>query len=181
MASLTKKQRFLVSELEQIENLLLLRFRDIAGVPSRWREAHLERIRRHLIVGEVILQFTLLDEYLNVVLARHFFGHRPFPRLWRTKRFRNFNHYFLEPLATRDKLRYVKAIMPMPKALASDIEAVTNLRNSLAHAFFPENQKRSKPEWKGKSIFSVQGLEEFVEDMTAASRHFLAIRGVRSL
>jgi hypothetical protein len=48
------------------------------------------------------------------------------------------------------KLRFVKSLSKVPKAVASDIERLNALRNGLAHAFFPENLKKSKPEWNGK-------------------------------
>ncbi len=116
---------------------------------------------------------TLVDEFLNVVLARFFFGtKRVFPKLWQAKRFANFNYYVLEPLTLMEKLRFAKAIHDVPKAIAADIDRLNHLRNPLAHAFFPENLRALKPEWKGKDIFSFDGLDAFVEDMGKVAHYF---------
>ena len=57
--------------------------------------------------------------------------------------------------------------------MAADIERLNALRNGLAHAFFPENLKKSKPEWKGKKIFSLEGLRFFLDDMAKLDGYFL--------
>jgi len=93
--------------------------------------------------------------------------------LWKTKKFSTFNHYILEVLSVPEKLRLVKAVTKVPKRVAADIEALNALRNGLAHAFFPENLRSSKPIWKGKDIFSAEGLTLFIEDMSKISGFFL--------
>jgi hypothetical protein len=129
------------------------------------RLPHLQRIRNHVIRGEVILHYTLVDENLNNRLCRYFFGKRSFIKLWRTKRFRNFNYYILERLSLLEKLTFVRAIRVIPKPVLGNIERLNALRNGIAHAFFPENLRSAKPVYKGKSIFTVEGLEVFVDDM----------------
>jgi hypothetical protein len=71
------------------------------------------------------------------------------------------------------KLPFVKSISKVPKGVAADIERLNALRNGLAHAFFPENLKKSKPQWKGKKIFTVEGLHAFMDDMTKITEYFL--------
>lgn len=78
----------------------------------------------------------------------------------------------MEVLTIPEKLRLVKAITKVPKKIAADIEALNALRNGLAHAFFPENLRSSKPIYKGKNIFSSAGLTLFIEDMYKISTFF---------
>jgi hypothetical protein len=70
------------------------------------------------------------------------------------------------------KLRFVKAIKHIPKAIVSDIERLNALRNGLAHALFPENLKKSKPVYKGKNIFSLEGIKQLQEDMDHLRDYF---------
>jgi hypothetical protein len=67
----------------------------------------------------------------------------------------------------------VKAIYKVPKAIAANIEALNALRNGLAHAFFPENLRSAKPVYKGKDIFTIDGLTRFIADMGAVHDFFL--------
>src|SRR5262245_3476092 len=73
------------------------------------------------------------------------------------------------------KFRFLKSVTKLPKGVAADIEPLNALRNGLAHACFAENLKRSKPEWKGKNIFSVDGLQAFLDDMGKISSYFWTI------
>jgi hypothetical protein len=131
-------------------------------------------MKRKLIISEVIPGYPLVDEYLNMQLCRYFFGpKRSFIKLWRTKRFKLFNHHVLEELPLMAKLRFAKSISKMPKSVVADIERLNALRNGLAHAFFPENLKKSRLEWKGKKIFTFEGLQVFIEDMAKLGEYFL--------
>ncbi len=174
--SLTKKQKSLLAEVEKVSELLGLDWRKIKDYEKEARTPHLERIKRHLIIGEVVMQYTLVDEYLNSQLCHHFFGRdKSFIRLWKTKKFQNFNYHVLEGLFLLEKLRYVKSFKKIPKKIAKEIDQINVLRNGLAHAFFPENLKRSKPIYKGKSIFTLEGIQQFVNDMSEISRFFIAV------
>jgi hypothetical protein len=172
--SLTNKQKAIIADVEKISDLLRLDWWNIKGYERDSRTVHLERIKRHLIIGEVVMQYTLVDEYLNVQLCHHFFGRgKSFIKLWKTKKFQNFNYNILEGLFLLEKLRYVKSFKKIPKSIARDIEQINVLRNGLAHAFFPENLKRSKPIYKGNSIFTSAGIEQFVDDMSQISDFFV--------
>jgi|SRR5467141_2116531 hypothetical protein len=172
--SLTKKQKALLAEVEDISYLLGLDWLDIKDYDRESRTPHLERMKRHLIIGEVVMQYTLIDEYLNAQLCHHFFGRkRSFIKLWKTKKFKNFNYNILEGLFLLEKLRYVRSFMKIPKKITKNIDKINTLRNGLAHAFFPENLKRSKPIYKGKSIFTLQGIQQFVDDMAEISDFFV--------
>ena len=148
---------------------------------SQWEEAfrtpRLEGVIRQVVIGEVVTAYTLVDEMLNMVICRFFFPRqRSFPQLWRTKRFRLFNHHVIECLYLPQKLRLVKAIRSVPKSVATDIERLCNLRNGLAHAFFPENLRASKPLYKGINIFTLEGISRLKEDMDRVSDFLLDIR-----
>ena len=87
---LTLRQCRLVRDLEDIGDLLGLDYRKILDYESAARTPKLESIARHLIIGEVVRQYTLVDEYLNMRIAHFFFGKKQsFIRLWRTKKFGN--------------------------------------------------------------------------------------------
>ena len=84
-----------------------------------------------------------------------------------------FNYHILEEFSLLQKLRFVKAIKPLPKGVVADIERLNALRNGLAHAFFPENLKKVKPEWKGRSILTVDALRQFADDMQEVFDQFI--------
>jgi hypothetical protein len=171
--SLTKKQRALVKELKEMRALLDLDFERISDYPSDARTVKLQVMRNKIVRGQVIVWYTLIDEFLANRICRFFFGRtRSFPQLWRTKRFRLFNHHVIEQLSLLEKLRLVKAIDKLPKAISSDIESLNNLRNGLAHSFFPENLRSAKPIWKGKDVFSLDGITRLDADMQAAFNYF---------
>jgi hypothetical protein len=109
---------------------------------------------------------TLIDEFLANQMCRHFFGvRRTFPQLWRTTKFRHFNHFIVEALTLLEKLRLARTINPIPKTVWQDVERLNALRNGLAHAFFPENLRTLKPLWRGRDVFSVDGLRVLEADM----------------
>jgi hypothetical protein len=54
----------------------------------------------------------------------------------------------------------------------SDLAALNELRNGIAHSYFPENRRR-KPEWKGQSVFTRGGFERFLNDMGKITDFFV--------
>lgn len=177
MAALTNYQERLVRELYEIYDLLSLDFYDIKEYPKEQRTTRLELMRRAAVRQEVVTRYTLIDEYLGSELSVHFFGtEKTFPALWKTKRFQLFNYHFLEEMSLLPKFRYVKALRRIPKTVAADVERLNALRNGVAHAFFPENLKKSRAVWKGKSIFSFDGLKTFHADMRVVTQFFQEIR-----
>src|SRR5207245_2326186 len=160
---LTSHQRRLLGELEEIAALTRLDYKDIQEYDPEERTARLKFMKNQLIRSQVIIDYTFVDEMLGTAICHYFFGKKKgFIKLWKTKKFRNFNHYVLEVLSLTEKLRLVKAISKVPKGVAANIETLNALRNGLAHAFFPENLRSSKPIYKGKDIFTVAGLGTFI-------------------
>jgi hypothetical protein len=85
----------------------------------------------------------------------------------------------IEQLSVLEKLGFVDAIQKVHRLVAEDIRRLNAFRNALAHAFFPENLKKSKPEWKGTSVFTVQGVRRFDEDMDKIFNYLPDIRSVK--
>jgi len=170
---LTKKQKALVKELEEMHALVRTDFWNVEQYERESWTTRLELMKRHIVIGEIVIQYTLIDEHLNVRLCRYFFGRtKSFLQLWRAKRFKNFNHYVLEQLSLLEKLRFAKAITPIPKGVSVAIERINDLRNGLAHSFFPENLRRSRRLYKGKDIFSTEGISSLIDDMAKISEFF---------
>ena len=180
LSVLTKFQRKLVRELEEIYDLLALDFYDIKAYSRTERTTRLELMKRAAVRVEVVTTYTLIDEYLASELCIHFFGtERDFPALWKTKKFQLFNSNFLEELSLMPKFRYVKSLRNIPRQIARDIERLNALRNGIAHSFFPENVTRSRAVWGDKSIFSLNGLKAFHADMLVVKQFFMRIRDGR--
>jgi hypothetical protein len=171
---LTRKQRLLVQELEEIAEIATVDFANIRDYDRGVRTVYLELMRNQLVRGFVIMKYTLIDEFLGSEVCRYFFRpKRGFIKLWRTKRFRTFNHYVMEELSLLQKLRLVKAIHDIPKGIAGDVERINALRNGLAHAFFPENLRKSPPFYKGRPIFSLEGVKLFSDDVHQVTGFFV--------
>jgi len=168
---MTKKQRKLQKEVADL--LVLLRLvPDVAPVDPDLRTVHLELAKRKLITGAVLGEYLLVDEHLSNEMCREFFPDRSYTKLWRTKRFQAFNYHILERLYLVQKVEFVRARIRLPKEIYKDILALNDLRNALAHSFFPEN-RRVKPRWKGVDIFSEEAFEEFWNDMARVSDFFV--------
>ncbi len=69
------------------------------------------------------------------------------------------------------KVEFVRSCIRLPKKIYKDILALNDLRNAVAHSFFPEN-RRVKPKWKGTDIFSSAGISQFIYDMANISAFF---------
>ena len=163
---LTKKQKELVDELNQLFEWCNLDYHNIENYEPEFRTTYLTMIRNQIIRSHVIMDYTLVDEFLNCEICRYQFGKkRGFQQLWRTKKFQRFNHHVIEGLSLLQKLRYVKSFVKIPQKIVADIERLNSLRNGLVHSFFPENLRSSKPLWKGKKIFSLDGVKSFSFDM----------------
>jgi hypothetical protein len=93
----------------------------------------------------VVVKYTLIDEYLSVIIVNYYFpkltiGH--YGKLWRTKKFRLFNYYVLDELYLPKKKDLVNAIRPLPAGIGGRIMKINDVRNAVAHSFFPQNRRR---------------------------------------
>ena len=173
-ARLTKKQRGLVDELKYLMSTLGLDPNEIvAEADPEARTTYLEIAKDQIVRSAVVLKYVLMDEYLSAVICWHYFGKKQgFPKLWKTKRFKSFNYFILEKLYLLQKLDLVRSIHDIPRWVSSDLAALNELRNGIAHSFFPQNRRR-KPEWKGQSVFAQSGYDRFFEDMQKLSEFFV--------
>lgn len=171
---LTKKQQRLVAELRHLTSTLRLNYDEIVSeADSEARTTLLELARDQLTRSVVILKYVLMDELLSAVICWHYFGKkRGFPELRKTKRFKSFNYYILEKLYLLQKLDLIRSIHDIPKWVSSDLAALNELRNGIAHSLFPQNRRR-KPEWKGQSVFTREGCDRSLEDTQKLSDFFL--------
>ena len=114
-----------------------------------------------------------MDELLGQAICEEFFDTRgrTYMKLWRTKKFEAFNYHMLERLYLIQKADFVRERIRMPKQIYSGILALNELRNALAHSFFPEN-RRVKPRWKGIDIFSTDGFDQFWDETADICQFF---------
>ena len=171
---LTKKQRALVADLKELVSTLGLDADAIAeNADPEARTTYLELAKDQIIRSAIVLKYVLMDEFLSALMCWHYFGkRRGFPSLWKTQRFKTFNYFILERLYLLQKLDLVKSVHEIPKWVSSDLAALNDLRNGVAHSFFPQNRRR-KPEWKGESVFTRAGFDRFLEDMQKLSDFFV--------
>ena len=93
---LTRKQKELVKEIEEIYDHFNLDYYNIQSYERDGRTPYLVAARDKVVRGQVVIWYTLVDEFLTNVISRYYFGKlRSFPELWRTKKFKNFQvlHY----------------------------------------------------------------------------------------
>jgi len=174
--TLTAYQRKLQKELAEIAEIVRIDYWNIHKWERVARTTVLEVMRRELIRGEVVGQYTLIDDLLSTQLCKYFLPGKNLILQWKTKRFRRFNYYVIERLFLTQKLAFLKDVYRVPKNIASSIEEINSLRNAMAHAFFPENlrayQMKGRPaprkpipvRYKGVDIFSAAGAKRFVQD-----------------
>jgi hypothetical protein len=176
---LTRTQKRLIDDLDKMMFAFNLDYWNILDRDPRYdqhRTIVLQSILREIVRGEVISQYTLIDEQLSLKMCRYMFGGTATTRLWKTKKFERFNYYVIEKLSLMEKLAFVKDVYGLSKGIIADIEAINAIRNALAHAFFPENLRayRSKrrhavgaltgPRYKGANVFTLNGVERFLSD-----------------
>ena len=179
---LTRTQKRLIADLDKIMARAGLDYRDILDRDPEYdkhRTVVLQSIMREIIRGEVISQYTLVDEQLGSKICGYMFDNKKFMRLWKTKKFERFNYFVLEKMSLMEKLAFVKDVYMVPKAIAANIDSINAIRNALAHAFFPENlrayrtkhgsafRKLAGPHYKGADIFAFDGIDRFLDDSHA--------------
>ncbi len=172
---LTPKQKRIIKELDDTYSLLRMDYWNIKEYeyPKEDKTIILEFQKNRAIRGEIIIQYTLIDEMLSCEICKYFFGSSKGPiQLWKTKKFQNFNYYILQNLRLLEKLRLVQAFSRIPKNIVDDIKRLNSLRNALAHAFSPENLRNDKPVYKGKDIFTLEGIKLFTEDVQRVNDFF---------
>jgi len=133
--SLTPNQRRLRAEIEKISSIIAM---DHWNIEERYKDEFrtgvLEAMKNQLVRGEVVMSYTLMDEFLSQIIVNCYFGRQ---NRWGSRKFRLFCHYVLDELYLVRKLALVRAIGEVPKEVRNIITRINDLRNAVAHSFFP--------------------------------------------
>jgi hypothetical protein len=144
---LTNKQRELKNEIDEIAAIMYTDHWRILEYPTRERTNVLKHSKIHLINAIVISQYTLIDDLLASIICNYYFGPPTdkdlhYRKLWRTKRFRIFVQDLLDNTYLLNKRQVVNDIKRLPKEINSLIGAISDIRNAIAHSFFPQNRRQ---------------------------------------
>jgi hypothetical protein len=169
--ALTRLQKRLYKEAEEIAEMAQVDFWNIEKEEARWRTISLRMAIAHLVTIVVVTRYTLLDEVLTNYLCTYFFkksNSKRFGDYWKQKKFRLFVHYVLDEMYLLKKMQMVHAIRPLPKEIREVIQKANAIRNAMAHSFFPENRKEylktGKVLYDGQDIRTSAGLHKFSGD-----------------
>jgi len=163
-AKLTPKQRRLTAEFEEIAASIGMDYWNILDYDEDGRTVILESMKQQLIRSEIIMKYTLIDEFFTVIIC-HFYFKIPkqeftFARLWRTKKFQIFAHYLMDETYILKKMAIVDAIKEIPSPIKNAIARINDVRNAVAHSFFPENRRRykgyKKVMYRDANVFSAE-------------------------
>jgi hypothetical protein len=178
---LTATQRRLKEEIEDIATEIGMDHWNIDNYDEEARTIQLWMIRSKLIRGEIVICYTLIDEYLTDIICNYYFNRRAkdqsYRRLWKKKKFQIFNHQMMDEMYVLGKMRVVHAIGEMPTKVRDCIERINALRNDIAHSLFPENRKAHMPKktrlYQGEDIFTLAGVKKFREDFETARDYLM--------
>jgi hypothetical protein len=70
---LTPKQRRLIAEFEEIAALVRMDYWNILDYDEDGRTVILEIMKQQLICSDIIMSYTLIDEFLSVILCHYYF------------------------------------------------------------------------------------------------------------
>jgi hypothetical protein len=173
--ALTRGQRKALREFEQIATVIGMDHWNIEDYADEARIPMLDVMKNRVIRGEIVLKYALIDEFLSVIICTYYFRGRPSAKLWKRKRFRIFNHEIMDQLYVHQKMRIVHAIKGIPRDVRASIGRINDVRNDIAHSFFPENRKMHMPHkkrlYEGEDIFAPKGVEKFENDFALARKY----------
>lgn len=169
--ALTLTQKRLVAELNGVAQVAGMDFWNVGTLESG-RTEFLQLALRQYVNARIITRYTLIDEYLTMIICELIFprrkGEKNYGRLWKNEAFRLLNHFLLDETYTIAKMGMVKAIKPLPPAVEDIINRINALRNVVAHSFFPENRRKHMPAqkvlYRGSDIYSTDGLRKLEVD-----------------
>jgi hypothetical protein len=173
--ALTRAQKAKVRELEEISRLAGVDFWNVehSTDDNDVKNIVLELAKDRLVRCDVVHSYVLVDELLCELMARYFFDPtKTSIQLWKTERFKMFNYHILEGMSLLRKLALVKECNHIPKPVEEIITLTNVIRNAVAHSFFPMNKREfkrtKKVTYKGKDIFTLEGLKVFNDDIDKA-------------
>jgi hypothetical protein len=177
--ALTPKQRKLRQDIEKIASMVSMDHWNIEDYDPDARTVYLEIAKNRIVRSEVIIKYSLLEEFLTDIICNFYFRppkkNKSYRELWKTKRFRLFVHYIMDELYLVKKLELVKAINAVPKDVRSALTRINDTRNAIAHSFFPENRRRHMSKrmlmHNGVNLFTPEGVEKFQQDFALAQAY----------
>jgi hypothetical protein len=181
---LTTNQRQLKNEIDEIAATIHIDHWKVLEYPTLMRTKVLKLSKIHLINSIVISQYTLVDDLLASIICNYYF--QPphderfrYRKFWRKKRFRIFVQDLLDNIYLLNKRQVVNDIEKLPKEINSLIGAISDIRNAIAHSFFPENRRQFNPHkkvnYKSLDLYTNDGAQRFVEDTHLVIRHLWKI------
>ncbi len=170
---LTKRQHELYHEVLRIAHLTGLNFTSVEDWRSTGRARRLRVVIHKMVIAEIVMKYTFIDEVLAEIIASYFFMRSDTKTVsHNTKKFTVFWHRVLDEMYLLKKMELVHAIKPIPKDIRSTIHRLNDIRNAFAHSLFPENRKEhmqgKKVLYRDKDIRAYEGLKLFVDDTAAA-------------
>ena len=169
---LTSKQTKYVRLLREIFEIIEIDFENVRRYPSATeRTAQLERILGDVIRGDVITNFTLIDELLTNGLARKIVGDHITGR--RSKRLQIVKTALIESrLSLSRKLAVFRSLVRVPDDVVGAISRLNKLRNHMAHEFHLDVRSKKLTD-AGKNILSVEGLRLFESEQMRVFMYLL--------
>ena len=175
-SSLTAYQARLFREYEHVLNVTGLNPKHVFDIADDDPEAVVPVLKSMIdqaVRSDVIFEYTMIDMELNNLLIRHFFGTgKKLKAVKNTKRFKTLN-LILQNTYLMQKLTLVRSFKNIPRTIVNKIAAINELRNGLAHTFFINELKPIKRTYKKHSIFTIEGLEAFHEDIQEIRYFFM--------
>jgi hypothetical protein len=178
---LTPKQQRLQREIEDIASIMAMDHWNILDYDPEARTTRLDLMKNRLVRSDIIIKYTLIDEFLTVIIVHFYFPRRnkdaTFRELWRTKKFRVFNHYLMDETYLLNKVKIVRTIEEIPSNIRNIIEGINALRNAVAHSFFPENRRQyasyKKVIYKGADVYTLAGVQRLSDDFDIVSEYLI--------
>lgn len=124
-----------------------------------------------MVIGFVIETYTLVDDLLSDIIGNIYLSDYLSDNdveFWDSNPLASFVHNVLDVLYPLQKLRVIDDVEAIPKQHRATVERLNELRNALAHSFFPEQRRSYRRsgvvQYKGEDIFTVKGLMLFDDD-----------------
>jgi|ERR1700730_6689211 hypothetical protein len=116
--ALTKQQQCLRAEIEEIASAIGMDHWNIESYDLEARTPILEKMKNQLVRSEVVIKYTLIDEFLTDIICNFYFRKparkKTYRDLWKTKRFSIFVQYLMDETYLAKKLAIVHAIKGVP-------------------------------------------------------------------
>jgi hypothetical protein len=118
--TLTGAEQQLFEEVEKIAELTQVNYTSVEKCPPDKRTARLHIAIHRMVVSEIVVKYTIIDEMLSDIIGRYFFESKGTLTGGReAKQFILFSEHILDGLYLSAKLDLVEAIKPLPKDICS--------------------------------------------------------------